>query len=118
MATPYECQQYGRNLIWPRPAFEIVGGQTLSANTTLTFDSPRLNYLNASGGAFIVTLPSTSYEGATWYFSENAGSGNSVTISGNGLLINGASSLLLNGAWRQRTLRFNGTQYVVLEGIN
>lgn len=119
--TPQECRQYGRNLILPCPGVELGGAVTLTGNVTLTCDSPRFNYLNAAGGPFTVTLPgSTSgvYEGYTVYFSENVGSVNGVTVVAPGLTINGAGSLLLNSAWRQRTLRYNGSQYVVLEGIN
>ena len=121
MATPYECREYGRDLILPCPGVELGGAVTLTSNTTLTTDSPRFNYLDASGGGFTVTLPGTGsgvYEGFTLYLSENVGSANAVTVSGAGLLINGAASLLLSGAWRQREIRFNGTQYVVLDGVN
>ena len=121
MSTPYECQKFGRNLVWPRAGFELGGAVTLTANTTLTTGSPRLNYLDASGGAFTVTLPGTGsgvYEGYTIYLSENVGSATAVTVSGGGLLINGAASLLLTSPYAQREIRFNGTMYVVRDGVN
>lgn len=121
MSTPYECREYGRNLVLPCPGVELGGAQTLTSNTTLTTDSPRVNYLNAAGAPFAVTLPgSTSgvYEGYTVYLSENVGSVNAVTVTAPGLTINGAGALLLNSAWRQRELRFNGTGYVIRDGVN
>lgn len=121
MATPYECREYGRNLILPCPGVELGGAVTLTSNTTLTTDSPRFNYINAAGAPFTITLPGTGsgvYEGFTVYLSENVGSVNAVTVDPAGLLINGAGSLLLNSAWRQREIRFNGTQYVVRDGVN
>jgi hypothetical protein len=119
--TPQECRQFGRNLVLPCPGVELGGAQTLTSNTTLTTDSPRVNYLNAAGAPFTITLPGTGsgvYEGYTVYLSENVGSVNAVTVSGAGFLINGAASLLLNGAWRQREIRFNGSAYVIRDGVN
>lgn len=121
MSTPQECRQFGRNLILPTPGVELGGAQTLTSNTTLTTDSPRFNYLNAAGAPFTITLPGTGsgvYEGFTIYLSENVGSVNGITIDPAGYLVNGAGALLLNSAWRQREIRFNGTGYVVRDGIN
>ena len=121
MATPFECRKYGRNLILPCPGVELGGAVTLTANTTLTTGSPRYNQYDASGGSFVITLPGTvsgAYEGFTVYLSEIAGSANAVTVSGGGYLINGAASLLLTSPYAQREIRFNGTAYIVRDGVN
>lgn len=118
MSTPYECRHFGRTLILPCPAVELGGAATLTATTALTFDSARFLQLNASGGGFTVTLPAAPYEGCTFYLSEIVGSANAVTISGNGTLINGAASFLMNGPYRQRTLRANASGWVIIDGVN
>lgn len=121
MATPYECRKFGRNLLLPCPGVELGGAVTLTSATTLTTGSPRYTQYDASGGSFTITLPGTSsgvYEAFTLYLSEIAGSATAVTVSGGGLLINGAASLLLNSPYAQREIRFNGTMYIVRDGVN
>lgn len=118
MSTPYECREFGRNLIVPTTGVEQGGALTISAAAELTADSPRLLYLDASGGIFTLKLPSSAYEGLTFRLCENADSGNAVTVSGNGYTINGSASLTMNAAGRVRELRFNGTEYRVISAYN
>lgn len=120
MATPYECREFGRGLILPTPMVELGGADVLTGAVTLTASSPRLLLLDASLAGFTVTLPAAPYEGMTFHFSENYGSANAVVLDGNGKNINGAATLTMNGAYRQRVLRYNGAlggQWVVIGGI-
>lgn len=41
-----------------------------------------------------------------------------LTVDGNGKNINSAATLTMNGAYRQRVLRYNGTQWIIFNGIN
>lgn len=115
--TGEEARQYARVVTWQSPGFEIVGGQTVTSATSLTSDSGRLIQLDASGGAFTLTLPALPYVGMTFILSEIAGSVNLVTVDGNGKSINGGPSLSMNGAYRQRWVRYNGTQWIVIGGL-
>lgn len=121
MSTPYECREFGRNLIVPTPMVELGGAVVLTGATTLTASSPRLLLLDASLAGFTVTLPAAPYEGMTFHFSENYGSANAVVLDpGAGKTVNGAATLTMNGAYRQRVLRYNGAlggQWVVIGGI-
>ena len=115
--TGEEARQYARVVTWQSPGFEIVGGQTVTSATSLTSDSGRLIQLDASGGAFTLTLPALPYVGMTFILSEIAGSVNLVTVDGNGRNINGNPTMLMNGAYRQRWVRYNGTQWIVIGGL-
>lgn len=115
--TGEEARQYARVVTWQSPGFEIVGGQTVTSATTLTSDSGRLIQLDASGAPFTLTLPALPYVGMTFYLSEVAGSVNLVTVDGNGKNINGGPSLSMNGAYRQRWVRYNGVQWIVVGGL-
>lgn len=115
--TVYEIREFGRGLVWPAVGFEVIGAITLTAAVTLSFESPRLLELDATAGIFTVTLPAAPYEGLTFQLSERAGLTTAVTIDGNGKNINGASTLTLSAAYRQRTLRYNGAQWIVVAGI-
>lgn len=117
MATPYEARSFGRNKVWQFAGVEHIGAKATSANVTLTDGDGRFIYLDATAGAYTVTLPAAPYEGQTYYVSENANLATAVTIDGNGKNINGAASLTMNAAFRQRVLRYNGTQWIVIGGI-
>ena len=115
--TPQECRRFGQNLLLPTPMVELVGDDTVTSAATLTATSPRLLRLDATGGAFQITLPAAPYEAMTFLFSEDVGSTNAVTLDGNGKTINGSATLVMNAAYRQRMLRYNGTQWIVIGGI-
>lgn len=118
MSTPYECREFGRNLILPTPGVELGGALTVSAAAELTTNSARLIYLDATAGPFELKLPASAYEGLTFVICENVDSVNAVTLSGNGNLVDGAASILFNAARRVRCVRFNGSAYRVLWGWN
>jgi|JI9StandDraft_1071089.scaffolds.fasta_scaffold04260_4 hypothetical protein len=115
--TGEEARQYARVVTWQSPGFEIVGGQTCTSATTLTSDSGRLIQLDASGAPFTLTFPPLPYVGMTFLLSEIAGSVNFVTVDGNGKNINGNPTMLMNGAYRQRHVRYNGVQWIVVGGL-
>jgi len=117
MATREEAQRFGRNKRWQFAGVERIGARTLSTAVTLTANDAEHLYLDASTAGFTVTLPAAPYEGQTYHFSENANSANAVLIDGNGKNVNGAASLTMNAAFRQRVLRYNGTQWIVVGGI-
>lgn len=116
MSTPHECRRFGRNLILPCPMVEF-GGLRVTAAVTLTAKSQRFLQLDATAGGFTLTLPSNPYSDMSFYLSEDGGSGNTITVDGNGYQVNGASTLTMNAAYRQRWLRFNGTRWVIIGGI-
>lgn len=121
MATVFEAELYAQNLVARRAGFEILYSEKVTAARTLTVESPRFLRLDATTAPFTLTLPlSTSglYEGMQFTLSEDAGSTNAITVAGNGANINGAANLTMNAAFRQRVLRYNGTEWVVIAGIN
>lgn len=96
---------------------EFVGDVLRTSAVTLASNSVRFNRLDSSGGAFTITLPAVPYPGMTFMFSEDANSGNAVTIDGNGKNINGAATLSMATGYKQRTIRYNGTQWIVIAGL-
>lgn len=117
--TPQECRYFGKNLLLPTPGLELIGANSITSSTTLTSDGPgRFLYLDATAGAFTLTLPADPYEGMCFYLSENAGLTTAITVDGNGKNINGSSTITMNAAYRQRVVRYNGTQWIVIWGFN
>lgn len=119
MATPREAQYFGRNFVWFGSGFQITTSLDLTTTATLSDNSQRLVRLNASGGAFTVSLPARPAPGDTFTLKECAGSANAVTLDGNGKLIEGSATLLLNVPYRCRVLRYSepGDQWEVIGGI-
>lgn len=118
MSTPYECREFGRNLILPTPGVELGGALTVSAAAELTTNSARLIMLDATAAGFELKLPSSAYEGLTFVICENVDSVNAVIVSGNGYQVDGAASILFNAPRRVRHIRFNGSAYRVIGGWN
>lgn len=115
--TGEEARQYAQGVTWQSPGFEIVGGLTITSASTLGYGSGRLIQLDASGAPFTLTFPPLPYVGMTFLLSEIAGSVNLVTVDGNGKNINGNPTMLMNGAYRQRWVRYNGVQWIVVGGL-
>lgn len=113
-----EIREFCRNQVLPTAGIEQVGALTVTTTTTLTVDSNRLIYLDATAGGFTLSLPASAYEGLTFTIEENVDSANAVIVDGNGNTINGAASLLFNAARRVRVLRFNGSEYRIVGGYN
>ena len=76
---------------------------------------------DVSGGGYTITLPQYPYDGMTLHFSEVKNSANALVIDGNGNTINGAATLTMNAAYRQRKLRYTTltgvAQWIVSGGI-
>jgi len=76
---------------------------------------------DVSAGGYTITLPQYPYDGMTFHFSEVKNSANALVIDGNGNTINGAATLTMNAAYRQRKLRYTTltgvAQWIVIGGI-
>lgn len=120
MATAREAQYFGRNFIWFGAGFQITTSLDLAATYSLTEGSQRLVRYDPSGGSFVISLPAQPAPGSTFTFKEVAGSATAVTVDGNGNLIEGSSTYLLNAARRARTLRYSSVsdQWEVIAGVN
>lgn len=115
---PQEAKYFGRQQVWWGAGFEYLADKTLTADTTLTDNDPRLCLLDASGGIFTAFLPASPYRGQTRGFSENVGDATAVTIDGNGKNIDGNPTYTMNVAYRTRWFRYNGTQWISIGGAN
>lgn len=119
MSSPQEARLFGRNFVWFGAGFQITTSLDLSGARTLKESDQRLVRLDPSAAGFTVTLPASPSPGAQFTFKEVAGSANPIVIDGNGALIDGAASLLLNVPYRARTLRFSpiSGRWEVIGGI-
>ena len=104
-----------------RAGFDL-GSQQLAlytATTTLGNNHGELVQFNATGGAFTIYLPPKPYDGMTFHFSEAAGNATALTVDGNSKSINGAATLTMNAAYRQRKLRYSSlaSQWIIVGGI-
>jgi hypothetical protein len=113
---------YGAGYGIRRTHFELVRVNDVATSAvTLSFSSGQFVPYNTTGGAFTITLPASPTEGMQFNFSENAGSATALTIDGNGKNINGASTLSMAVAYRQRKIRYSSAtgvgQWIVIGGI-
>jgi len=76
--------------------------------------SPSDYYIGVSGSGITVTLPSSSliYSGKTLYIKDE--SGNSVTVAGNGNLIDGSASVTLNRNYMCLQVMWTGSFWSVI----
>lgn len=120
MATTYEANVFGRNQIKLAAGYQITTSLNLSAARTLTENDQRLIRVDPTAAGFTVTLPAGPSPGCEYTFKEVAGSANPVTISGNGKLIEGSATYVLNVPYRCRTLRYSDIsgQWEVIGGVN
>jgi hypothetical protein len=70
--------------------------------------------VDASGGAVVITLPASPVTGQSYNVKKIDASGNSVTISGNGKVIDGAATLSVPGQWQSYYIQYNGTSWSIL----
>ena len=117
MGMPYDSESQAAGLARRGLRFEQPTHKDCTADVTLTQHSPGMLHLDATAGVFTVYLPAEVYEGLRFDFSEVAGLATAVTIDGNGKNINGVASLVMNAPYRQRTVRYSGTQWIVTGGI-
>ncbi len=119
MATPQESLQYNRASIYPLAGINVLYSKVvnlLSTGATL-LSSDYLTEFNTSDGAITVYLPEAPYTGEMHQFSDTVGqcATFNATIQGNGKLINGAASALIATNFGGFTIRYNGTQWVILK---
>lgn len=88
------------------------------ATYTLADNDQRLVEYNCTGGAGTIYLPAQPDPWMEFEFVEVAGVATALTIDGNGKTIDGGGSLLLNGAYRRRKVRYNGTEWNVVGAVN
>ena len=70
--------------------------------------------LDATGGAFAVTLMAAPPTGYWCMFKKIDSSANAITISGNGKTIDGSASTTISAQWNAITLQYNGTTWDIL----
>ena len=119
MASVYDVEKFGVTQVTRRLGFEQPTHLSATANYTLLLTDPRMVHVDATAGAFTITLPAPA-EGLEYTFMEVAGLGTAVTLdSGAGNTINGVQMLTMNAANRVRTLRaISGTAWVVRTSAN
>lgn len=106
-----------------RAGFDMACQVTTPYAAAFTLGNNHGEYVpfDVSGGGFTITLPASPYDGMTFHFSEVKNSANALVIDGNGKTINGAATLTMNAAYRQRKLRYSTltgvAQWIVIEGI-
>lgn len=72
--------------------------------------------VTTSGGAVTVTLPASPATGRRLDIKDagNNAAANNITIAGNGKTIDGAASLIITINRGSRTIRYNGTEWMIL----
>lgn len=92
-----------------RAGFDMACQVTTPYAAAFTLGNNHGEYVpfDVSGGGFTITLPANPYDGMTFHFSEVKNSANNPVISGNGKNINGAATLTMGVAYRQRKLRYS-----------
>ena len=106
-----------------RAGFDLACQTTSPYPASVTLSNNHGEYVpfDVSGAGFSIFLPQYPYDGMTFHFSEVKNSANALVIDGNGNTINGAATLTLNAAYRQRKLRYTTltgvAQWIVIGGI-
>ena len=117
------AEVHRRNQRTLRAGFDLACQVTTPYAAPFTLGNNHGEYVpfDVSGGGFTVTLPQYPYDGMTFHFSEVKNSANALVIDGNGNTINGAATLTMNAAYRQRKLRYTTltgvAQWIVIGGI-
>lgn len=96
-----------------------------TATYTLTGGDQRLVEFDSSGGAGTLQLPAQPDDWMTFEVAESANSAVALTVDGNGSMINGSASYIMNVAGRVRVFRFvpsavigSPGEWKVVGGIN
>lgn len=118
----HDVEYFGQNNRTMRAGFDLSCSATTPYAAAFTLSEKYGEYIpfDVSGGGFTITLPASPYDGMTFHFSEVKGiSSNGVTVDGNGKNINGASTLSMAVAFRQRKIRYSSGvgQWIVIGGI-
>lgn len=89
-----------------------ISTKTTTYNPTLITD--KYIRLDATGGAFAVTLLAAPTTGQMMFFKKIDSSTNAITINGNGKTIDGAASVTLSAQWNAIGLIYNGTTWDIV----
>lgn len=126
MPTIHEFIQQAAAFVVPTNAVEQVGFVDIAADTTLTTDTNRIGSVDPTAGPFTITLPDVNnvYAGYEVELRNVTGLTTAITISGNGININGSASLVLNTARWVRRIQYipasgvAAAQYIVIKAVN
>lgn len=89
----------------------VVSTLTITSNLTLTSSHTEVG-CDATSGPITLTLPvAASSDGRVYFISKIDGTGNAVTIDGNGALIIGSSTMILPSQNNAVVLICNGTSW-------
>lgn len=119
----HDVEYFGQNNRTMRAGFDLSCSATTPYAAAFTIGNNHGEYVpfDVSGGGYTITLPQYPYDGMTLHFSEVKNSANALVIDGNGNTINGAATLTMNAAYRQRKLRYTTltgvAQWIVIGGI-
>jgi hypothetical protein len=89
-----------------------ISTKTTTYNPTLITD--KYLRLDATDGAFTVTLLASPIQGQMIFFKKIDSSSNAITINGNGKTIDGAASYTLSAQWNAIALIYNGTTWDIV----
>lgn len=119
----HDVEYFGQNNRTMRAGFDLSCSATTPYAAAFTLSEKYGEHIpfDVSGGGFTITLPANPYDGMTFHFSEVKNSANNLVISGNGKTINGAATLTMGVAYRQRKIRYSSAtgvgQWIVIGGI-
>jgi len=103
----------GQGKVYPMAGIRLGAYGTKTTAATLNAAGPqadpRRQRLDATAGAFTLTMPANSSDGDLWLLEEVAGLATAITIDGNGKNINGAATLTFNQPYRVRWLQWDAT---------
>ncbi len=119
MATPQESLRYNRDRIYPMAGLNTLYAKSVSEAGYTVLEADYHVEADTTVAAFTISLTLVPYVGEEHRFVDNTGmcAANNLTISGNGNLINGAAFALVNTAFGGITVRWNGTQWIIIARV-
>ena len=104
----FQKLQYQKNI-------DLISGiSTKTATYNPTVITDKVLRLDATSGAFAVTLLAAPTSGQMMFFKKIDSSTNAITINGNGKTIDGAVSVTLAAQWNSIGLIYNGTTWDIV----
>lgn len=100
-----------QNLVVIGASFQNI--RTVTANDTATTSDYTI-LANASSAALTETLPPSPIKGEILHVKKVDGSSNSVTLSGNGFTIDGASTQVITAQYAAIAMQFDGAAWDIL----
>lgn len=125
MATLYEVLDGLPTVYAQAGAMEQTAFKDVAADVTLTDQDQRQVHVDDTAGPITVTAPDSSsvYPGYTLEVRKITALGNLITISGNGINIDGAPSIAFNAAYGVRQIQYipasnsAPAQYIVIKKV-